>query len=258
MLLSFYKYQGTGNDFIVVDNIYSNNLELPLDPTTIRKLCQHKFGIGADGLIFLQRHPIHDFEMVYYNPDGSQSLCGNGSRCAIHLANELKIINNTTNFLAIDGTHQAYIEKDLIYLLLQDVEVIKIIADDFFVDTGSPHYIRVVGEVATMEVVTSGKAINSAYPFQNTKTNVSFVQLQENNQISMRTYERGVNEETLSCGTGAVAAALVASMKGYRSPIQIMTSGGKLAVSFCEENGSFTNIWLSGPAVQVFKGEIYI
>jgi diaminopimelate epimerase len=262
MRITFYKYQGTGNDFILIDQINHPAIDRPLNANLISKLCDRKFGIGADGLILLQKHPQYDFEMVYYNPDGSQSLCGNGSRCAVHLANQLGIINIHANFLAIDGPHQAYMQDGLIYLAMHDVSTIQTIENDYFLDNGSPHYVRFIDNLEEIDVLNMGKMINQMInyqvSFQNTATNVNFVKLEKNNQISMRTYERGVNNETLSCGTGAVAAALVASAKGYVSPIHIRTRGGDLQVSFVKQNALFKNIYLIGPAMQVFQGKISV
>ena len=258
VIIPFYKYQGTGNDFILIDKINHPTISLPSDINLIKKLCHRKFGIGADGLIFLQKHPQYDFEMVYYNPDGSQSLCGNGSRCAVQLANKLGIIEDQANFLAIDGPHQVRIQDSLIDLAMHDVSTVQAIENDHFLDNGSPHYVHFVDNLEEIDVINMGKMINHRESFQNTATNVNFVKLEKNNQISMRTYERGVNNETLSCGTGAVAAALVASEKGYISPIHIRTMGGELKVSFHKQNAVFTDIWLIGPAIQVFQGQISI
>jgi diaminopimelate epimerase len=258
VIIPFYKYHGSGNDFILVDNISSPHIICPHNSQLIKSWCHRRFGIGADGFIFLEKQSSYDFEMVYYNPDASQSLCGNGSRCAVHLANYLGIISGEANFLAIDGPHQAHIQDNLIYLRLHDVATIQTVGNDYFLNTGSPHYVRFVKSLSETDVIILGKAINASQSFQNTGTNVNFVELGENNQILVRTYERGVNDETLSCGTGVVAAALVASQKGYMSPINIITSGGDLQVSFCKNNGVFDNILLIGPATQVFQGTITI
>lgn len=258
MDIHFYKYQGTGNDFILIDQITESSKLVPQDPQLIQQLCHRKFGIGADGIIFLQKHGSYDFEMVYYNPDASKSFCGNGSRCAVHLANQLQIIGDRTRFLAIDGVHTAYIQEDIISVTLQDVATIQRIGDDYLVNTGSPHYVCLVEEVALLDLPSLGKEINNLPPFQNTGTNVNFVQLAGNNRLSMRTYERGVNDETLSCGTGAVAAALVVAAQGYNSPIYIITPGGELQVSFRAKEGAFTEVCLIGPAICVFQGQVTV
>jgi diaminopimelate epimerase len=254
--IPFYKYQGTGNDFILIDKTSNPSISYSADPNFIKNLCDRKFGIGADGIIFLQPHSDYDFEMVYYNPDGSQSLCGNGSRCAVHLASQLGIISDKATFLAIDGPHQAYIQDGLIQIDMQDVTGIQVIGHDYFLNTGSPHYVRLVEELEEIDIIHIAEAINNSEAFQNSRTNVNFVKLEKNNHISMRTYERGVNNETLSCGTGAVAAALVASEKGYTSPIHVRTRGGKLSVSFHKQKNIYNNISLIGPATQVFQGQI--
>jgi diaminopimelate epimerase len=256
MQISFYKYHGTGNDFILIDNRHqqSNNYTIPL----IQHLCHRRFGIGADGLILLQSHPQYDFEMIYYNADGSQSLCGNGSRCAVDLANHLGIIGDKTYFLTTDGPHQALIQEKMIWLQIKDIAKIQPIGTDYFVDTGSPHYIRIVDDLVNLDVYHLGKTIRNQEPFQKVGTNVNFVQLEGNNTIAVRTYERGVENETLSCGTGVTAAALVASTKGLKSPIQVNTKGGELQVHFTTTTQGFTDIYLVGPAVRVFQGTINV
>lgn len=256
MTIPFYKYQGTGNDFIIIDQIAPFNEPVPQNPQLIKRLCHRKYGIGADGIIFLQKHPSYDFEMVYYNPDASKSFCGNGSRCVVHLANQLQIIGNHTNFLAIDGVHTAYIQEDTIAVAMHDVTAIQHVGSDYLIYTGAPHYVRLVEEVALLDLPSLGKEINNLPPFQNTGTNVNFVELAKNNRLFMRTYERGVNDETLSCGTGAVAAALVAFTQGYRSPMRITTPGGELQVSFRVNKCVFTEVRLAGPATFVFQGQV--
>jgi diaminopimelate epimerase len=256
MVIPFYKYHGTGNDFILVDNRHLAHIAF--DASLIQRLCRRKFGIGADGLISIHNHPTYDFEMVYYNADGSQSLCGNGSRCAVHLAHYLGMISSQTKFFTTDGSHHAFIEDDLVWLQLKDVNTIQHISTDYWVDTGSPHYVRIVDNLADIDVYTLGKAIRNQEPFQKAGTNVNFVQLGDNNTISVQTYERGVEAVTLSCGTGATAAALVAATKGFKSPIQVTTPGGKLVVRFSEVASSFKDIYLIGPAVMVFQGTIDI
>jgi diaminopimelate epimerase len=256
MHIPFYKYQGTGNDFIIVDNresileTYATNL--------VRKLCDRHFGIGADGLIVLQNRHGYNFEMIYHNADGSQSLCGNGSRCAVHLAKHLGIIDQEAYLLAIDGPHRAYIKGGLIHLRLRDVPEIQTLQNGYLLNTGSPHYVQQVDDDwEYLDVYKAGKEIRYAPPFQKEGVNVNFVRLQGDHTIVVRTYERGVEEETLSCGTGAVAAALSAATKGYESPVTVYTQGGVLQVSFTKElPHHFQDIYLIGPASIVFKGEI--
>eukprot|EP01132_Coremiostelium_polycephalum_P000052 gene52-75_t len=232
----------------------------PHDPALIQRLCHRKLGIGADGFIFLESKPLYDFEVVYYNNDASKSFCGNGSRCAVHLSKYLGIIDHTARFLAIDGPHQGHIEGGTVSISLFDVDGIQKIGTDYFVHTGSPHYVRLVNNLPELDVVNLGKAINQRQEFQNKGTNVNFVHLEAPNEISIRTYERGVYEETLSCGSGAVAAAIVACMQGgYHGPLTVITRGGKLQVHFSNQAGySFSNICLVGPAMQVFQGSIAI
>lgn len=257
MLLSFYKYQGTGNDFIIVDDraenlgTYSNKL--------VQKLCNRRLGIGADGFIVLRNREGYDFEMVYHNADGSQSLCGNGSRCAVHLARQLGIIEQKAYFLTTDGAHQAYIKGDLIHIQLHDINDIKLLSEGYWINTGSPHYVSWVENVEQVDVYQEGQQIRNSPPFQKEGVNVNFVQRKGDGTLAMRTYERGVEDETLSCGTGVTAAALVASLQGATSPITINTLGGVLQVSFTKKNEQqFQDIYLIGPAQQVFQGTIEV
>ena len=257
MNIPFYKYQGTGNDFIIVDNrqdvlgTYSDKL--------IQKLCDRRLGIGADGFIVLRDHKGYDFAMVYHNADGSQSLCGNGSRCAVHLAKQLGIIDQEAYLLTTDGAHQAYIKEDLIHVQLGDVAQIQALPDGYWLTTGSPHYVAWVEDWEGLDVYKAGKQIRNSPPFQKQGVNVNFVRLEKANTLSVRTYERGVEDETLSCGTGVTAAALVASTKGYVSPVTIKTQGGTLQVRFTKENSQhFQDIYLIGPAKMVFQGKIDI
>ncbi len=255
MHLPFYKYQGTGNDFIIVDN--RQDILHAYATSLVRKLCDRRLGIGADGFIMIKNHPEYDFEMTYHNADGSQSLCGNGSRCAVHLAKQLSIIDQEAYLLTIDGPHRAYIKEDLIHLQLHDVSEIQTLQDGYLLNTGSPHYVTQIDDWRDLDVYKVGKQIRNTPPFQKQGINVNFVSLEKDNKLSVRTYERGVEDETLSCGTGVVAAALMAATKGYISPITIHTRGGILQVSFTKtDNHYFQNIHLIGPAKMVFKGGI--
>lgn len=257
MRLSFYKYQGTGNDFIVVDDRqkkfvnYSNEL--------LQKLCGRRLGIGADGFIVLRDHEEYDFEMIYHNADGSQSLCGNGSRCAVHLAQQLGMIDKEAYFLTTDGAHQAHIKKDLIHVKMHDVTEIKKLPEGYWLDTGSPHYVTWAENLANLDVHKKGKEIRNSEPFQKEGVNVNFVQRKEDGTLAIRTYERGVEAETLSCGTGATAVALAASLEGITSPVTINAKGGTLQVSFTKKSEQhFQDIYLIGPAQQVYQGTIDI
>lgn len=257
MVLNFSKYQGTGNDFILIDN---RNEIFPTEHELITKLCDRRFGIGADGLILIENHPDSmDYRMIYYNSDGTQSLCGNGSRCGFAFAKSLGIVTNEARFEASDGIHDIKEEHGTIHFGFPPIEnKIHNEGDDKFLNTGSPHHIRFVDDVDEIDVFTEGKKIRnlSVYSSQN-GTNVNFAQLLPNG-VKMRTYERGVEDETLSCGTGATAVALVASQHGLESPIKLKTKGGELTVSFELEDGFFKNIWLAGPAKKVFEGTVNI
>jgi diaminopimelate epimerase len=257
MHLPFYKYQGTGNDFVIVDN--RRNTLHNYSTSLVQKLCNRRFGIGADGFIVIKDHHEYDFEMMYHNADGSQSLCGNGSRCAVHLAKHLGIIDQEAYLLTTDGPHRAYVKEDLIYLQLHDVSEIQNLQDGYLINTGSPHYVRQVDDCEDLDVYKAGKRIRNTPPFQKKGINVNFVSLGRNNEISVRTYERGVEDETFSCGTGVAAAALMAAIKGHKSPVTVRTKGGTLQVSFTKTNNQcFQSIYLIGPAKMVFEGKIDI
>lgn len=256
MTIAFHKYQGTGNDFVMIDD--REKLFPEENRDLIAYLCDRKMGIGADGVILIQLHPTLDFRMVYFNPDGSRSLCGNGSRCAIAFAQALGIIDTQTTFETTDGVHDAYITDDTYHFHLFDVKSVARIDTDFFINTGSPHHIRVVEDVTATDVVKVGREIRYSTAYAPAGTNVNFLQKQKKG-IRVRTYERGVEGETLSCGTGVTACALAAHSLGYQSPIAIQTEGGNLTVSFTPlADGSFTNVYLSGPAKKVFEGQIEV
>lgn len=257
MELTFYKYQGTGNDFIMIDDrtnqIDTSGLEL------VSNLCDRKFGVGADGLILIRNHAAFDFEMVYFNADGSQSMCGNGARCAVAFAAFLGIIEVKASFLAIDGPHEAEIIDDLVHLRMGDVPGIVAQGTDYFVNTGSPHHIRFVQNVENYPVFEEGKKIRYDAVYSPSGTNVNFVQVLSDDGIYVRTYERGVENETLSCGTGATAAAIAYAAGKNQPSVKIKTLGGELAVKFEEKiEGGFANVWLIGPAKPVFSGKIKI
>lgn len=255
MIITFYKYQGTGNDFIMIDG---REHSLGKDPIpAIKNLCHRKFGIGADGLILLKEKKDYDFEMVYYNADGSQSMCGNGARCAVAFATFLGMTRKNAHFLAIDGSHRAEISGDWVALEMGAVNKIEPTGNDYYVNTGSPHHVRMVDDLKNYDVVGTGRRIRhdkEAYP---EGTNVNFVKALDKNHIEVRTFERGVEDETLSCGTGVTACALVMGSQEGQNAINISTPGGRLEVTFIEnQGGSFSNIILAGPARQVFSGKI--
>ena len=256
MKVNFYKYQGTGNDFVMIDN--RNLLIDKTDLSLVKRLCDRKFGIGADGLILIENHPELDFEMIYFNADGTQSFCGNGSRCAVAFAKKLGIITQTTSFLAIDGVHQATIVDDKVELKMVDVSSIEKTENFFFIHTGSPHYIEYHQNVSEIDLVREAQKIRYNLRFEKEGTNVNFVEKLDSNSLVMRTYERGVEDETLSCGTGATAVALSGFLlHGLASPVKIHVRGGELEIKFKNiTNQQFTDIWLIGPAKEVFSGEI--
>ena len=251
--IRFYKYQGTGNDFVMVDDRQSI---WDLGNTArISALCDRKFGIGADGLILIRSHANYDFEVVYFNADGTQSFCGNGARCAVAFAAYLEIINQKTRFLAIDGPHEAYLDQGMVALKMGDVSEIVESLGDAFVQTGSPHHVRWVEHLDDYPVLEQGQLLRHDPCYAPGGSNVNFMQKLGDAEIFVRTFERGVENETLSCGTGVTAAALVCGALTQQKDIQIRTLGGNLRVTF-EGNTQtgFTNIWLIGPAQQVFSG----
>ncbi len=256
MEITFYKYQGTGNDFIMIDNRHQifpkNNADL------IESLCERRFGIGADGLILLENDEMSGYRMVYFNSDGKEgSMCGNGGRCFVAFAEFLKIIQGKTSFDAADGLHEATINKGIVSLKMQNVHQIKLKPNAVFMDTGSPHHIQTVENLETLDVFKEGSKLR--YGLYGEKgSNINFVSPRADGSFDVRTYERGVEDETLSCGTGVTAVALAMHHLGktIENKVQIHTKGGDLQVEFDEQNGSYSNIFLIGSAKQVFKGEI--
>ncbi len=255
MKFIFYKYQGTGNDFVIIDN---REESFPKENTDlVAKICDRRFGIGADGLILLENHPLADFTMVYYNSDGNlSSMCGNGGRCICHFAKFLGIISEKTSFEAVDGMHEATVKNDWVSLKMNDVEEINVSNDYVFLNTGSPHHVEMVSELQDYNVFKDGRNIrNSIYGKEG--ANVNFVEQNDEAVFSVRTYERGVEDETLSCGTGvtAVALAMFETAKTSKNIIALKTPGGQLQVRFEKEGASYKNVYLEGPAIQVFKGK---
>ncbi len=257
MNLNFYKYQGTGNDFVVIDN---RTEFFPKDNYKyIQNICDRKFGVGADGLILLEHSNIYNFKMVYYNADGKEgSMCGNGGRCLVAFANQIGIIGTQTEFEAIDGVHYAGIEDDIVKLKMKDVfQVEQRSNNSYFLDTGSPHHIEFVKDLNTVDVMKRGREIRYASPYFDEGTNVNFVQKVGANIIKIRTYERGVEDETFSCGTGATAAIIASSMHYNDENIKkVQVMGGTLQVDYNKCQNSFDNIYLKGEALFVFKGQI--
>lgn len=258
MHIQFYKYQGTGNDFVMLDN--RNGIYDSVGVNEIKKICDRRFGIGADGLIKINAHPTLTFEMDYYNSDGSKSFCGNGARCTVAFANFLGISTENVEFWAIDGHHSASLTEQKVALAMNNVSEIHEVASDYLLHTGSPHYIQFVDNVAQVDVYTQGNFIRNQDSYKLEGVNVNFVQVINEQELFVRTYERGVEDETLSCGTGVTAAVLA---YGYniglkdKHTIRVKTLGGELEVVFrIQEQGQFDDIQLLGPAKQVFKGEI--
>ena len=260
MELEFYKYQGTGNDFVMIDN-RSNTF--PKENTQlVAHLCDRRFGIGADGLILLDNDATTDFRMVYYNSDGNlSSMCGNGGRCLVAFAKKLNVIQNETTFMATDGLHYATVGADgIVSLQMIDVAEIKNTPDYSFLNTGSPHHVQLVTDLEHYNVKENGAAIRYGDLYGQQGSNINFVKKIDDATFSLRTYERGVEDETLACGTGATAVAIAMSAIGQTdlNTIHLNVEGGKLAVSFDIEDGKYTNVFLKGPAEFVFKGTIQI
>ena len=256
MTVEFYKYHGTGNDFVLIDNrslfFDKNNTEL------ISKICSRHFGVGADGLILLENDNLYDFKMIYFNSDGKQtSMCGNGGRCIISFAKKLNIIDDKANFMAIDGIHEGIINNNLIKIKMNTVSEIQNINTGFLLDTGSPHFVKFCDSIDNINVFEFGRELRNNKEISEDGVNINFTEVIDNSSIKVRTYERGVENETLSCGTGVIASALSAYKKGLvdTNRIKINTLGGELFVSF-EFNNIYKNIWLEGPVIEVYKGQI--
>ena len=263
MIVPFSKYQGTGNDFILLDN--RNGDFSALQNQQIRFLCDRNFGIGADGLICLENKEGYDFYMRYFNSDGNESsMCGNGGRCITAYAHAIKITGLETKFSAIDGEHQAQIKSInpfIVKLKMGDVPVTEKMGNDIFINTGSPHYVRFVTDVGKIDVLEEARAIRYGNDFRSEGTNVNFVQPTESG-LKIRSYERGVENETLSCGTGVTASVLAGvvsgKIKARRGVCEVKTLGGLLSVYYEADDGGFTDVWLEGEAKFVFAGQIEI
>jgi diaminopimelate epimerase len=257
MKTEFYKYQGTGNDFVMIDNRHHNFNKN--NTKHIAHLCDRRFGIGADGLILLENHDKLDFKMVYYNADGNQSsMCGNGGRCIVAFAKLLNIIKDKTSFEAIDGIHHATIEDDFVKLHMQNVDKVEEFEGAVFLDSGSPHHVQLESNIENLDVKTEGAKIRFSEKYCKEGTNVNFVSKVSENTFKVRTYERGVEDETLSCGTGVTAVALAMHYIGEteKNIVNLETLGGNLQIQFTRKGDSFTNIWLCGSTKMAFKGEI--
>ena len=260
MQLEFYKYQGTGNDFVMIDN--RSGFFPKEDVQLVSRLCDRRFGIGADGLILLENDTETDFRMVYYNSDGNpSSMCGNGGRCLVAFAKDLNVIKDNCTFIATDGLHHATVANDgIVSLQMIDVADIKKEADYTFMNTGSPHHVQLVDDLEHYNVKENGAALRYGPLYGAAGSNINFVKKINEDTFSLRTYERGVEDETLACGTGATAVAIAMNATGQTnaSSINLNVEGGKLAVSFEKMGHLFTNVFLIGPAKFVFKGVIEI
>ncbi len=260
MKVTFHKYQGTGNDFIIIDNYHND--PVVLNTKQIKKLCDRHFGIGADGLMFLNKKEGYDFEMLYYNADGNESsMCGNGGRCIVKFAHQTGIHKSLYSFFAIDGKHEAEIDTDgTVSLKMKDVDSVEYHGSHAILNTGSPHFVKFAQDVEEIDVVDSGKGIRYSSQFEKEGINVNFAESLDEDSIYVRTYERGVEDETLSCGTGVTAAALLSAHNenGFNT-VNVKTPGGNLSVEFNKvDDEHFTDIWLCGPATFVFKGEVEV
>ncbi len=260
MKIQFFKYQGTGNDFILMDN-----RTLQYDDLTekqIKLLCDRRFGIGADGLIQLCKNEQTDFEMKYYNSNGKEgSMCGNGGRCIVKFAHDLGIHKNIYQFVSFAGQHEAEIDLNgLVRLKMINVNKVELHFDHFILNTGSPHYVKTLSNIMNLDVKHAGRLIRNSREFINEGINVNFVESLGDDEIYVRTYERGVEDETLSCGTGVTASALVSAHNdnGFNR-VEVRTPGGRLSVEFDKtDDNHFENIWLSGPANLVFNGTLEV
>ena len=261
MDIEFFKYHGTGNDFILIDN---RNLDFPVKQVIIKNLCDRRFGIGADGLILLQEHPDYDFDMRYFNSDGNESsMCGNGGRCVVAFAERLGLIKDQTTFKAFDGLHKALINKDQIELSMTDVSDINRIDDIYLLNTGSPQAIIFVTDLENTDVHNIGRRIRYNKEISKNGVNVNFIEITSDSNINIRTYERGVEAETWSCGTGSVASAIICYIQNEvlssPSSINVNVKGGQLKVNFeSDDRKLFTNIKLSGNAAFVYSGKISV
>lgn len=260
MIVEFVKYQGAGNDFVMIDNISGKYDGLSVE--AVRFICHRRFGVGADGLILINQSTDHDFEVDYYNADGSKSFCGNGARCSVAFVNEFIHAKESYSFEAIDGIHQGYYSLENIRIDMKEVTSVK--KEDelaYVLNTGSPHYIQFHKEVTELNVVQAGKKIRFSSPYEKQGINVNFVQELGDNHLQIRTYERGVEDETLACGTGITAAAIAyCARRGLlgKQIIEVDAMGGVLSVEFVATEDGFRDIYLIGPAKYAYKGEVNV
>lgn len=259
MNVKFFKYQGTGNDFIIID-LRKLNINININKETVKKICDRKYGVGSDGLMLINNKKNYDFEMVFYNPDGSKSFCGNGSRCAVLYNFHQGLIQKKCSFYTNDGPHQGHIyEGEIVKIsILGPVTVKKLLNGDYQANTGSPHYIQFRSSWESLDFITHCRSIRNNIQYKDKGINVNLVKSQ-NQELFMRTYERGVENETLSCGSGVTAAALAYAIQNdISNKLSLNTLGGQLFVEFEKKDTTFTEIFLSGPSSFVFSGEINI
>ncbi|MFM2327642.1 MAG: hypothetical protein RIR31_1844 [Bacteroidota bacterium] len=260
MKIAFFKYQGTGNDFVILDN--RDGMYNGLTVKQVKHICDRRFGIGADGLMLLSKKEGYDFEMIYFNADGNESsMCGNGGRCLVKFAHHMGIHKSTYHFIATDGEHFADIDNDqTVRLKMKDVTEVEEHSAYAVLNTGSPHFVKFATNVKDVDVVETGREIRYSKEFKVEGVNVNFVESIDEDSIYVRTYERGVEDETMSCGTGVTAAALMSAHneKGFNR-VEVQTPGGHLSVEFDKNDDEhFENIWLCGPAEFVYQGEIIV
>jgi diaminopimelate epimerase len=261
MEFAFYKYEGAGNDFVVLDDRKMLFPEKRAD--LVKFICDRRFGVGADGLMLLRPGDGCDYNMVYYNSDGYESsMCGNGGRCLAAFAHKLGIIDSKALFTAADGVHEAEIVSDN-YVRLKMIDVLNVETgkDYYYLNTGVPHYVKFLASIDKLDVFNEGRKIRYSDRFAAEGTNVDFVQ-EFPDHIAVRTYERGVENETLACGTGIVASVICTGIRRginhgtFSSDVDAL--GGKLRVSFHRYDSRISDIWLEGPASFVFEGRIGI
>lgn len=256
-MIKFYKYQGTGNDFVMIDN---RDLSFPKnDIQLVKRICDRRFGVGADGLILLENDEELDFQMVYYNSDGNEStMCGNGGRCLVAFAHFLGVFQGKAKFNAVDGLHEAEILGDVVKLKMIDIQSVKEVDGDYEINTGSPHFVRYIDDVMNYDVYKNGYEIRNSETYKKEGINVNFVSRISDNELFVRTYERGVEDETYSCGTGVTASSLALMKNTNHNEVFVKTLGGDLKVYAEKYDGGFRNVWLEGPAKQVFEGKFKI
>ncbi len=260
MELKFSKYQGTGNDFVIVDAIAETKLNLELLSHSVAKMCDRRFGIGADGLIIIKQHKDYDFEMIYYNSDGKlSSMCGNGGRCIVHFAYSKSYIQERCRFLAVDGEHIAVASNTEVDLKMSDVSTVSKDGSAYVLDTGSPHYVFKSEIPKDEDFIHEARQIRYGEKYGAKGINVNCIELNEEGDLYVLTYERGVEDITYSCGTGVVAATIAHAIEsGDEKDFQssIITKGGRLSVRGKKSIRGFEELWLRGPARLVFEGTV--